>query len=120
MIPAAAPAFGETVMVLCSAAVRDVYGNDVPGPVLEHPVHGCAVAPASGPGPGQSGELTTGRDTITEQLLVYPPPGADIRPTDRLRIRGLDYEVHGPVHDYRSPLTGTRAGAEVTARRVTG
>ncbi|WP_424888091.1 hypothetical protein [Streptomyces sp. XH2] len=107
--------FGETVTVLRPGPpVRDIYGNDTPGPDEEHPLPGCAIAP----GPG--GEIVGGQDTVTEHLAIYAPVTADIRPTDRLRIRGLTYTVHGPVEVYRSPLTGTTAGVQITARRVTG
>ncbi|MCA6090949.1 hypothetical protein LE181_02010 [Streptomyces sp. SCA3-4] len=115
MINAPTPGFGEVVTVLRPGApVRDVYGNDVHGPDEEHPVPGCSIAPRSG------SETVGGRDTVVEHLVIFAPPAADVRPTDRLRIRGLTYTVHGPVEVYRSPLTGTTAGVQITARRITG
>ncbi|MEU5424232.1 hypothetical protein AB0H73_01295 [Streptomyces olivoreticuli] len=122
MTAAPIPMFGETVTVLRPGPpVRDVYGNDVDGPDVEHSVHGCTVAPgSSGAGAGPGGEILGGRDTVTVHLVIYAPPTADVRPTDRLCVRGLIYHVHGPVELYRSPLTGTTAGVQITARRVTG
>ncbi|GGX63224.1 hypothetical protein [Streptomyces hiroshimensis] len=115
MIVLPAPAFGEAVTVLRPGpAVLDIYGNDAPGPDQEHPLHGCVVAPEPG------AETVGGQDIVTDHLVIYAPAESDVRPTDRLRVRGDVFSVHGPVQDFRSPLTGTRAGVQVTARRVTG
>ncbi|WP_370421960.1 hypothetical protein AB8O64_27620 [Streptomyces sp. QH1-20] len=116
------PMFGETVTVLRPGPpVRDVYGNDVDGAAVELPVPGCAIAPGSaGAGPGTGGEILGGQDTVTVHLVIYAPATADVRPTDRLRVRGMAYTVHGPVEVFRSPLTGTTAGVQITARRVSG
>ncbi|MEU3355272.1 hypothetical protein [Streptomyces sp. NPDC037389] len=109
--------FGETITVLrASTPGRDIYGNDLPSSE-EHPVRGCVVAPVS---PGGSEEVTGGRDTVTASLNVYLPAGADVRPTDRLRIRGQAFDVHGAPAAYRSPFTGRHVGVHLTARRATG
>ncbi|MEV6777010.1 hypothetical protein [Streptomyces syringium] len=109
------PMFGETVTVLRPGPpARDVYGNDVDGPAVEHLVPGCTIAPGTG------SETVEGQDTVTVQLVIYAPVTADIRPTDRLRVRGLIYTVHGPIATFRSPFTGTTAGVQITARRATG
>ncbi|MFQ6194872.1 hypothetical protein [Streptomyces sp. NPDC000405] len=108
--------FGETVTVLRAGATgRDIYGNDLPGPAVEQLVRGCVIAPA-----GTPDEVTGGRDTVTEALTVYLPAGTDVRPTDRMRIRGEVFEVHGAVTAHRSPFTGQGAGVHLTARRTTG
>ncbi|MFI9237819.1 hypothetical protein [Streptomyces sp. NPDC053079] len=108
--------FGEPVTVLRPGATgRDIYGNDLPGPDAEQLVPGCVIAPA-----GPPGEVTDGRDTVTEALAVYLPVGTDVRPTDRIRIRGEVFEVHGAVTIHRSPFTGQGAGVHLTARRTTG
>ncbi|MDT0451866.1 hypothetical protein [Streptomyces hesseae] len=115
MIALPPPAFGEVVTVLRPGpAVLDIYGNDTPGSDHEHPLHGCVVAPAPGT------ETLGGQNTVTDRVVIYAPAGSDVRPTDRLRVRGVVFTVHGPAEVFRSPLTGTHAGVQIAAQCVTG
>jgi hypothetical protein len=106
---------GETVTILRPGPpTQDEYGNDVPGPPTEIPVPGCGVAPQ------QSSELTQARDTVTAGLTLYAPWGTDLRPTDKVRVRGIVYDVTGEPGGFRSPFTGSTGPVVATLERVTG
>jgi hypothetical protein len=93
---------------------RDDYGNDVPGPDVETDYAGCAVWPRV------SSEDEQARDQIIEGLNVLFPVGADVLSTDRVRVRGETFHVDGDPGIYRSPLTGTELGPQVSLTKVTG
>ncbi|MEU5976387.1 hypothetical protein [Streptomyces sp. NPDC047315] len=112
---------GETITILRPGpASRDAYGNDVAGAPTEIPVEGCAVAPEDATGSG-SDELTDARDTVLSGLTVWAPYGTDVRPTDRVRLAGIVYEITGrPASPYRSPFTGSTGPVVISLSRVTG
>lgn len=106
---------GETVTIVRpGAATRDSYGNDVPGAATEIDVPGCAVAPRT------SSEDVTARDQVIEGLTIWMPAGTDVRPTDRVRRRGVLYDVEGDVGEWSSPFTGFAGPAQIQVTRVTG
>jgi hypothetical protein len=113
-MPAPYP-LGETITILRPGApTQDDYGNDVPGADEENDVPGCAVWPRS------SDEDNRSRQQVTQGLNVVAPYGTDIRPADRVQVRGLVYTVDGEPGSWRSPLTGTEGGVQVSLTRVTG
>lgn len=63
----------------------------------------------------QGGDVAT---TTTAYTLVMPP-GSDLKATDRVRARGLVWDVEGEPGDYRSKR-GKRKAAIAVIRRVTG
>jgi hypothetical protein len=106
---------GETVTILRpGSSTRDPHGNDVPGADVETDVEHCAVWPTG------SDEQVQGQDQVTDRMSVLFPYGTTVYATDRLWIRGLVYQVAGVSQSWSSPFTGTRAGVEVQADRVTG
>lgn len=105
--------FGETITVIRPPA-KDKFGDPVAGSAAETAVPGCAFWPRT------TTELLNGQNTLIEGLDVFFPPGTDVRATDRLRITGLIYEVDGDPGVWRSELTGTDAGIQASATRVTG
>lgn len=106
---------GETATVLRPGPpTQDPYGNDVPGPDTETDYGGCAIWPRV------SSEDVQARDQIIDGLYVLFPPGADVLATDRVRARGQVYLVDGEPGLYRSPLTGTALGPQVSLTRITG
>lgn len=106
---------GETVVVLRPGPPEtDGYGNDVPGPDRETRYAGCAVWPRV------SSEDVQARDQVIDGLYVLFPTGTDVRATDRVRVRGDVYMVDGEPGVYRSPLTGTTLGPQVSLTRITG
>lgn len=114
------PAPGPTTVTLLRAGPpgQDGYGNDV---LTETSVAvpGCVVWPSAA---SSSDELTAGRDTVITGLTVLAPPGTAVAPVDRVQVPGYDgtFDVVGQPADWTSPLTGSRAGVQVSLRRVTG
>lgn len=110
---------GETV-TLVRPPGRDQYGDPLPGTGTETDYHSCAVWPRDGNAAGGN-ENTDFRNTVIIGLMVLVPPGADVEPTDRMRVRGVLYEVDGEPGVWGpSPLTGTEAGVQVALKRVEG
>ncbi|MEU1043984.1 hypothetical protein ABZ400_02355 [Streptomyces sp. NPDC005897] len=109
---------GDTVVVVRPGpSSEDIYGNDTPGPPTEIPVAGCAIAPRDGTG---TNENTDARDTVITGLTLYAPYGADIRPTDQVRVGGQLYEVDGQSGSFRSPFTGSTGPVVAALKLVTG
>lgn len=109
------PAFGETVVLLRRTITgQDRYGSDL-YTTVEVPVPGCAVRPLA-----SQEDLGDYRDQITTSVEVIMPPGTVVTAVDRLRIRGLVYEIDGVPTEQVSSVTGARPGVRVIARRVTG
>src|SRR5690606_26282497 len=76
-------------------------------------IPGCGVAPR------QAGEqIGAGRIAVTSGVTLYVPPGADVLPSDRFEVRGVEYEVDGEPAVWRSPFTGWEPGREVVLTRV--
>lgn len=112
---AVGPAFGETVTVIRRVlAGRDRYGND------RYTTSSTVVAGVSVRSAGSAENLAEQRDRVTTSLEVLLPPGTAITAYDRLRIRGLLYEVDGTPDPGPDPDTGVAAGVRVNAKRITG
>lgn len=106
---------GETATVLRPGpTTQDPYGNDVPGEDTETTYQGCAVWPRV------SSEDVQARDQVIDGLYVLFPAGADVQATDRIRVRGEVYLVDGEPGLYRSPMTGTTVGPQVSLTRIIG
>lgn len=99
----------ETVWRLRPPA-KDAFGDRVAGATDELEISGCLFAPAG------STESAPGSfaNTVDSPATVYTPPGIDVLPTDKLRIRGQLYEVLG------EPQQWGFKGCVVNIRRVTG
>ncbi|MER7794903.1 hypothetical protein [Streptomyces sp. NPDC097640] len=112
---------GETVTIVRpgAAAGYDEYGAGIPGPSEEIPVPGCGVAPRDGNAAGGN-EQTQARDTVIIGLTLYAPAGTDLRPTDKVRVAGILYEVDGQAGVFRSPFTGSSGPVVAALERVTG
>ena len=112
---------GETVIILRPGAPtgRDEYGVETVGPPEEIPVPGCGIAPRDGNGAGGN-EQTQARDTVIIGLTLYAPAGTDLRPTDKVRVAGVLYEVDGQAGAFRSPFTGSAGPVVAALERVTG
>lgn len=71
---------------------------------------------------GEMQPLNTSEDVVGQQRtesthLAFLPPNADIKPTDRVRFQGLDYEVEG-IERWRA--FDTDHHIEVRCFRITG
>lgn len=105
----------HTVTVLRGAATVDRYGDPIDGwsTATETEITGCRVQPAAGP------EDTVDRNQITRRWLLFVPPGADIRATDRVRWDGDDYDIDGEIRRWPS-VSGRLAHLEADLIRVEG
>jgi hypothetical protein len=111
---------GETVTLLRpGATTQDGYGNDVPGPDVETDIEGVAVSPRDG-NASSGNENTQGRDQVISGFVIWLPAGTEMRPTDRVRVRGVVCEVDGEDGQWRSPFTGLSSPVQVSLKRVTG
>lgn len=86
---------------------RDPYGDPLPRWTTEVEIPGCRLAP------GPSRELGLGTNQVDSDATLYGPPGIDVEPTDRLRVRGQVYSVVGDPQDWGS------AGVVVVLRKFT-
>lgn len=106
-----APLGGELVVILRRVpAGEDRYHNQR-FTTVEVPVTGAAVRVV---GSDEKGTL------LSDTLEVTLPPGTAVTANDRLRVRGLVYEVDGTPETDHDPMTGTEPGVKVIARRVAG
>lgn len=94
-------------MTVIRPAGRNAYGDETGSPT-EFDIEGCRFAPGTSVEPGF--ETLQVRTDGT----VYGPPGIDVRPTDRVRVRGKEYSVIGEIQDWGS------AGTVVALQRITG
>ncbi|MFG3710888.1 hypothetical protein [Micromonospora sp. NPDC047730] len=87
---------------------KDTFGDPLPGPPDDFLIPGCLFAP------GPSAEIVDGANQVRTDGTVYAPAGADVRPDDKVKVRGVIYEVVGRPQDWG------RAGVVVVLREVTG
>lgn len=105
------PLGGELIIILRRTKTGvDRYGNDR-YVTAEIPVVGAAVRPLDSDEQGQK---------TTTAVEVVVPPGTPVGQVDRLRVRGLVYEIDGEPEMTSDPATGVAAGVRVVARRATG
>lgn len=92
----------------------DAFGKPIPGPDVELVIDGALVAPA-----GSSEVLTeAGRVPIVTQTTIYfRDAWPDITAADRVRVRGVVFQVDGVPADWRSDGPG---GLVVTLRDPEG
>lgn len=110
---------GEPVVLLrYSSTEQDYLGNDIPV-YTEVPIEHAAVYATDANGYAGN-ETTGGMDQVIAGLGVLLPPGTDVEPLDRMRIRGQLWEVDGHPNAMRSFFTGWTPGVLCTLRRVEG
>jgi hypothetical protein len=109
----------QTVTVVRAApGGRDRYGDPVDGDVVEFDLSHVAVAPR-----GSSDVSDRARTGVIVGATLYAPaadPPHDVRSTDRIRWRGVMFDVEGDVGVWVSPWTGQVRGVEVALRRAEG
>ncbi len=105
-----APIGGELVVILRRVPDgEDRYGNQKYA-TAETPIAGAAVRTLDSDEAGGK---------LTQSVEVVLPAGTEVTSADRLRVRGLVYEIDGEPEDQHDPMTGGRPGVRVVARRVT-
>lgn len=110
---------GEPVTVIRPALVPDPYSGEATevdwSSATETTYQASAVAPA-----GSSEPLTDGRDTVRTGTVVYLGADADVRATDRMRVRGVIHAIAGEPSLWVDPWTQTPSGLVITLVRVDG
>lgn len=108
---------GETVTRLRANAGTNVYSAQADDLDWTSPeelaLTGVAVEPVT------SIESIDG-EQIESDFNIYLPYQADVRPLDRMVVRGLTCDVRGARLDWRNPYTGDTPGSVVSVRRVVG
>ena len=107
---------GEPVVILTPTSTTDRYGDVVDdwSTPTTRTVTGAAFDP------GTLSEDNDGRTAVIAQPSLLLPPGTTIASNERVRVRGVDYEVVGGVADWRNPFTGVAAGVTLALKRVDG
>lgn len=102
----------ETVTRLRDEATGlDAYNNPVVTTV-ETAIPGAAFAPEQ----ASAETVEVGRQAVLTQPAVYfPGAWPDIVRTDRLRVRGVLYDVDGDPADWRFPFAATGPGGLVVS-----
>jgi hypothetical protein len=80
-----------------------------------HLLRDCVLAPRA-----NTEDTTAGRQGVVIGWTLYAPPDADLLATDRVTVRGDDFEINGLPADWTHPRTGWRPGLEVALRAVEG
>lgn len=112
--------FGETIIRIRAPRTPDAYNPAGPGvpdwsAAVETSLDGFAVDPG-----GSTEAATVNREQITTSPTLYGPFGADVVASDRVRVRGVTWEVAGNRADWRNPFTGWEAGSSWPLRAVEG
>lgn len=97
----------ESVIVVRKPG-RDKFGDRVPGPDGEFPLDGCQFAP------GPSREVNFAATQVESDATVYAPAGSVVLPTDKIRRKGVLYDVVGLPQDWGS------AGVVIVLKLTTG
>lgn len=93
-------------------------GYDEQGyPVRDEPVSAFIEIRAFSPQVSDETAEAFGAQVI-DAGTVYADRGTDIRPADKLVIRGGTWQVEGNARDWANPFSGRPAGLEILVRRV--
>ena len=109
---------GEVVIRIRSGASTGVdrYGNPIPGTDVETPLDGAAFDPG-----GSREPLEVGRaQTVTNPKVYFYMNTPDVVSTDRLRVRGLVYQVKGRPAVWSSPFPSAVGGLVVELELAEG
>lgn len=115
---------GETVTILTAGTRTSRYSTEgeaswdvAPSEVT---VEGVGVEPRVVGAGGSSEPVFDARNAVVSGWTVYLPPGTMINSRNRIRIRGIVYDVLGEPAAWRSPFTGWEPGLVVQAVRTEG
>jgi hypothetical protein len=102
----------DSVEVLQAVVVTDRYGNDT----LDWSSPTVTVVPRCRVQPIPSAELL---DRLSRRWVLYAPPDTALVSANRVRWRGVTYDVAGEVRRWSSP-SGALAHIEADLTRVEG
>lgn len=97
----------ETITVVRPGG-RTKFGDD-DGSATEFPIEGCLYAPGPSREPGFADQ-----QVVTDGTVYAPADIPEVRPTDRIRVRGKLYAVVG------EPMVWLGSGTVIVLRRQTG
>ena len=83
----------------------------------------AAGLPMDGFGLDPGGSYVTGtvnRTTITTTPTLYGPYAADVAQSDRVRVRGVTWDITGNRSDWANPRTGSTPGSVWPLKKVEG
>jgi hypothetical protein len=111
--------YGETVTRQRATGETDPYSDEATELDWDSPdelaIDGVAVAPGAST---ESAEADRSRLDI--EFTLYMPHGSDVKPLDRVVVRGTAYDVEGKPADWHNPFTGDEPGTVVEVRKVAG
>lgn len=110
---------GELVVILRRVQDGEDRYHNARYVTVEEDVPSAAVRPLSST-EQTSAQMGTGRDQLVDTIEVILPPDTDVTGLDRMRVRGLTYEVDGEPTDLRDSMTGADPGIRVIGKRVRG
>lgn len=95
---------GETVTRIRAgeSTTTDRYGNPIPGPDVETPLDRAGFDPGGSREPVEVGRTAT----VTNPKVYFRDYAPDVVSTDRLRVRGVVYQVKGRPAEWRDPHAG--------------
>lgn len=103
-----------------AAGATDRYGDPTDGTDNELAIHGCGLAPRTDEENTSNGRRN-GRHGVPIGWTLYAPYGADIEPTDRVRLPdGTVCDVEGEPADWEHMWTDWQAGTAVALKRYEG
>lgn len=110
---------GETITRIRAAATLDPYSEEATGldwdAAIETDIPNVALEPRPSSEPVQDA-----RNAVVSGYTIYARSGTDLKPIDRVRVRGEVYEIDGDTADWRNPYSGTRPGVVIQTKRVAG
>lgn len=85
----------EPIVILRASEATDVYGDPIPGEFADHLAVAGKFAPTNPSEPIEVGRnaVITGGTVYVRDLASRP----DVLPTDRAKIRDVEYEIDGEV-----------------------
>ena len=106
--------FGETIQRIRAVPILDPYSGEATGSTWvgapEIPIEFVAVEPRPSTEPTEDA-----RNAVMSGYTLYPPAGSDVTLADRVRVRGVVYEVEGDPADWVNPFTGDNPGMVIQA-----
>lgn len=108
---------GDEVIVLRAFTEADRYGNDTPAGWQQV---ACYLGVAFDPGGSVEVTVDGRQGVVTTPRLLGLPTDANVTAADRVKVRGVTYEIVGDPAQWRNPFTGWSPGVAVNLKRVEG